>query len=85
MNETRSSISKVDSYQTIGEFWDLADLNAFWDKTRPAEFEIDLKENVILYPMPRDLSDQVRDEAKTKGVLPSDLLESWIREKLDGD
>lgn len=85
MNEAHSSISKADSYETMGEFWDRVDLNACWDKTRAAEFDIDLKDDIMLYPMPRDLSDQVRDEAKSKGVPSSDLLESWIREKLDGD
>ena len=42
MIESKSSISKAESYEEIGEFWDNHDLSEYWDKTRPANFDVDL-------------------------------------------
>jgi predicted RNase H-like HicB family nuclease len=41
--DRKTSISKADSYQAIGEFWDNHDLGDYWDKTEPAEFEINIE------------------------------------------
>ena len=43
MNENKTSISKANSYQEIGEYWDRHDLGELWDKTQPASFEVDIQ------------------------------------------
>jgi len=43
MNENKTSISKTNSYQEIGEYWDRHDLGELWDKTQPASFEVDIQ------------------------------------------
>lgn len=43
MKENKSSISQASSYEEIGEFWDAHSLADYWDDTRSAEFEIDIR------------------------------------------
>ena len=43
MSEIKTLISNASSYAEIGEFWDIHDLSDYWDHTKPAEFEVDLK------------------------------------------
>lgn len=43
MKENKSSISKGQTYEEIGEFWDTHDLDEYWDQTESAEFVVDIK------------------------------------------
>jgi hypothetical protein len=49
MSESKSSISKAQSYKEIGEFWDTHDLADYWEQTHPVEFEIDIQFEVVCY------------------------------------
>ena len=73
MNEDRSSISNADSYQAIGEFW---------EQTKPAEFEVDIRPEVIYYAVEADLSQKVRSLAEQRGVSAETLLNLWVQEKV---
>lgn len=42
MKKHKSSISQAASYKEIGEFWDIHDLSDFWDKTKEAQFDVDI-------------------------------------------
>ena len=42
MNDNKSSITKADSYEKIGEFWDNNDVTDYWDKTVEVEFEVEI-------------------------------------------
>jgi hypothetical protein len=46
MSERKTSISKASSYAEIGESWDTHDLSDYWELTKPAEFEVDLRGSV---------------------------------------
>lgn len=46
MSEGKTSISNASSYAEIGEFWDTHGLSEYWDQTKPAEFEVDLRSSV---------------------------------------
>jgi hypothetical protein len=46
MSEAKTSISKASTYAEIGEFWDTHDLSDYWELTKPAEFEVDLRGSV---------------------------------------
>jgi hypothetical protein len=83
MDENKSSISKAQSYQEIGEFWDTHDVTDFWDQTKPVEFEVDLESNVRLVALEPDLATKVNEVAWKKGVSLETLLNLWVREKLD--
>jgi hypothetical protein len=45
MSESKTSISRASSYAEIGEFWDIHDLGYYWELTKPAEFEVDLRDS----------------------------------------
>ncbi len=42
----KSSISKAQTHEDIGEYWGTHDLAEHWDETNPAEFEVDIKSEV---------------------------------------
>jgi len=82
MSKGKSSISKAQSYEEIGEFWDTHDLADYWDKAHPVEFEIDIQSEITYYPLDNDLSEKVRSIAKQQGVPPEILLKYWIQKEL---
>lgn len=55
MNRNKSSISKLKSYKEIGEFWDTHDISKYWNKTKPAKFEIDIDSEGIYYALDNEL------------------------------
>jgi len=82
MGKNRSSISKARSYQEIGEFWDTHDLSDYWDQTKPAEFEVDIKSEAIYYPVEPNLSAQIASIARRRGISPETLLNLWLQERV---
>lgn len=82
MRKNKTTISKATTYKAIGEFWDTHSLADYWDQTKPAEFDVDIRSEVTYYPLARGLSVQIRKMAKRQGVKPETLLNMWIQEKL---
>ena len=82
MSKNKSSLSKARSYAEIGEFWDSHDLADYWDQTKPAEFDVDLRSEVIYYALDTTLSAKVRSIAESRGVSPETRLNLWVQEKL---
>lgn len=82
MKKNRSSISKAQTYEEIGRFWDEHDVSDYWDETEAVEFEVNIKESLMYYPLTQNLSDRLQKAAKEKGVAPRELLVTWIEEKL---
>lgn len=79
----KSSISKANSYQEIGEYWDTHDLEETWDKTEEAEFEVDLKADVFYYAIETSLSSKLHSIAKRRGVSAETLVNLWLQEKVN--
>lgn len=82
MSRGRSSISKAQSYKEIGEFWDVHDLADYWEQTRPAEFEVDIRAEVTYYPLDAVLAARIRSAAQRRGISPETLLNLWVQERL---
>jgi CopG antitoxin of type II toxin-antitoxin system len=82
MGKNKSSLSKARSYAELGEFWDTHDLTEFWEQTKPAEFEVDIRSEVTYYALDSALSAEVRALAERRGVAPETLLNLWVQEKL---
>ncbi len=82
MNESKSSISKAQSYKEIGEFWDTHDLAGYWEQTHPVDFEIDIQSEVTYYALDKALSASIRSIAEQRGVSAETLLNLWVQEKL---
>jgi predicted DNA binding CopG/RHH family protein len=84
MKNNQSSVSKAETYEAIGRFWDEHDLADFWEQTEPVTFEIDLKKDVVYCPLTEDLANRLRKVAQSQGVPAHELLNTWIEEKLQG-
>lgn len=61
--------------------WDEHDLGEVWDRTEPADFDVDLQSVKHYYPIGRALSDRVTQIAREQGVSPETLVNLWIQEK----
>lgn len=79
----KGAISKAESYEEIGKFWDSHSLARHWEKTRPAEFDVNILSEETCYALDRDLLTKVHKAAKRLSMPPKALLEKWIREKLE--
>ena len=82
MAENKSSISKAESYQEIGEFWDARDLGVVWDETQDVNFQVDLDSDVFYYAVETSLSSKLHSIAREKGVSAETLLNLWLQEKV---
>jgi hypothetical protein len=82
MRKSKTTISKADSYQEIGEFWSEHDLTDFWDQTEPVEFEVDIQSEKMYYPLERDLANEITRIAQMRGIAAETLINLWVKEKL---
>ena len=81
--EKKSSVSKAKTYSKIGEFWDNHDLADYWDQTEAADIEVDLQDETVLYALPRDLSERLRESARDQGLSPRELLNRLVKDRLE--
>jgi len=79
---SKRSISKAQSYQEIGEFWDTHDLGDYWDQTKPVEFDVNIQSEVLYYRLDSVLSKKMQVIAEQRGVSPETLLNLWVQEKV---
>ena len=82
MNENKTSISKANSYQESGEYWDRHDLGEIWDKTQPASFEVDIQSECRYYPIEAEISKKIIKMAKKRGVSSETLVNLFLQEKV---
>ena len=52
------------------------------DDSEIVDFDVDIQSSKIYYHIETHLSEEMRSIAKRKGVSPSILLNSWVRERL---
>ncbi len=85
MNEndsvTLTSISKADTIEGIGEYWDTHSLADHWEETHEVEFEVraQRRHRVVIEP---ELYQRVETQARQRGVQPETLINLWISERL---
>ena len=79
MAENRlSSISKADSGEKIGEFWDSHDFTDFDTDAPDAEFEI-----ISTVPVQLELLNEIEKQAAKRGLKVEALVNLWLQQKLD--
>jgi hypothetical protein len=66
----------------LGEFWDKHDLSEYWDKTKPASFEVAMESETTYYAVDMKLSEEVEAIARKRGVAADTLINLWLQEKL---
>jgi hypothetical protein len=73
-----SSISKADTLEKMGEFWDTHDFTDFDDPNAPdVEFDIS-----CAVPIEEELLSSVEKQAKLRGVKVETLVNLWLQQKL---
>ena len=82
MRKSKTSISKAKNIKEIGDFWDTHDLGDYWNKTKPVDFDVDIKSEVTYFAIDKELSKKVRTIANKRGVSAETLLNLWIQEKI---
>ena len=85
MSENRdgnlTSISRVQTLEEIGDFWDSHSLADHWDETQEAEFEVRVKRRrrVTLEP---EVYNEIEEQARVRGVAPETLVNVWLLDRL---
>ncbi len=72
-----SSISKADSLEKIGEFWDTHDFTDFDSGGPDVEFEF-----ACTVPIESGLYSSVEKLARTRGVRLETLVNLWLQQRL---
>jgi DNA polymerase III gamma/tau subunit len=78
-----SNISKAETLEEIGEFWDTHSLDDFWDETHEAEFEIRAGQKKRI-ALEQQIYKELEAEARLRGIVPETLVNLWLAEKLHG-
>ena len=73
-----SSISKADSLEKMGEFWDTHDFTDFDTDAPDVEFEVS-----CAVPIEVDLLSSVEKQAQRRGVSVETLVNLWLQQKLE--
>ncbi|HYU97458.1 MAG TPA: CopG family antitoxin [Pyrinomonadaceae bacterium] len=73
-----SSISKADSDEKMGEFWDTNDFTEFDSDAPDAEFEV-----ACTVPVRQELLSEIEKQAAKRGIKVDDLVNLWLQQKLD--
>ncbi len=72
-----SSVSKANTLEQMGEFWDTHDLTDF--DTEAPDIEFSISSNIAIEP---DLLSAVEQQANRRGVTVETLVNLWLQEKL---
>jgi hypothetical protein len=80
-NQDRTGISKAQTVEEIGDFWDEHSLADFWDQTHEVEFELRARRRrrVTLEP---EVYQRIEEQARARGITPETLINVWLVERL---
>lgn len=73
-----SSVSKADSDEKMGEFWDSHDFTEFDTHAPDAEFEV-----ISTVPVQLELLNEIEAQAAKRGVKVETLVNQWLKQKLE--
>jgi len=78
----KTPISKAESYQDIGTFWDEHDATETGDQSN-VDFDVRITSERRYFPVDRQLSLKIKEVANQHGVSQETLLNLWIQEKVN--
>ena len=73
-----SGISRADSNEKVGEFWDSHDFTEFDTEAPDVEFEV-----TCAVPIEIELFAAIEKQAHQRGVKVETLVNLWLQQKLD--
>ena len=78
MPANKSSVSKTNSLEKMGEFWDKHDFTEFDNPNTPdVEFHV-----TVAIPVEPDLFSDIEELAHLRGINVETLVNLWLKEKL---
>ena len=78
MAANKSSISKTDNLEKMGEFWDKRDFTDFDDPNAPdVYFHV-----AVAIPIEPDLLSDIEELAHVRGIRAETLVNLWLKEKI---
>jgi hypothetical protein len=78
MPANKSSVSKSNSMEKIGEFWDKHDFTEFDNPNAPdVEFNV-----TVAIPIEPDLLSDIEELAHIRGIKVETLVNLWLKEKV---
>jgi hypothetical protein len=80
-NENHSSVSKAQTLEEIGDFWDEHSLADFWDRTHEVGFEVRARRQRRVTPEP-DAYQRIQEQASARGIAADTLVKIWLVERL---
>jgi hypothetical protein len=78
----KSEISKAQTLEEIGDFWDSNSLADHWDETEEVQFEVRAKQRRRITISPQ-IYEKLKVQARLEGVLPETLINLWLSERLE--
>jgi hypothetical protein len=77
----RTGLSKAQTPEEIGDFWDSHSLADSWDRTREVEFDVRAlrRHRVTLDPQ---VYTELETQARVRGLTPETLVNLWLAERL---
>jgi predicted DNA binding CopG/RHH family protein len=78
----KTEIPQTDSIAELARFWDAHDLTDFADQLEEVQepiFEQELSVTIRLQP---EEAEAIKKAAEAKGIPNTDLIQLWVREKL---
>ena len=76
-NKKTSSLSKADSLEKMGEFWDTHDFTELDSDAPDVKFEV-----TCAVPVEIDLFAQIEKQAHQRGVSVETLVNLWLQQKV---
>ncbi|OGO81547.1 MAG: hypothetical protein A3K41_07435 [Chloroflexi bacterium RIFOXYD12_FULL_57_15] len=78
MAANKSSISKTNNLEKMGEFWDKHDFTEYDDPNAPdVEFQV-----TVAIPVEPDLLSDIEALAHQRGISAETLVNLWLKEKV---
>jgi hypothetical protein len=79
-----SNIPQIDSIEELARFWETHDITDFEDDLEEVEEPVFDRgtEAVMRIHLPAQQAEALRRLAKSRGVDEADLIEEWVKEKL---
>ena len=74
--------TQFNSVEEAAEFWDGHDLGDYWDQTKEASFDVDIRKRVFLAALEPELARKLSECARSQGVSTETLINVWLSEKL---
>jgi hypothetical protein len=78
----KTSVSKAQTYEDIGAFWDDHDATEFGEQF-DMEFEIDVQNQIRYYPIDNNYTSRLKQLAKEEGISEIAFVNLWIQEKIN--